>query len=81
MRHPELLVGANHCDTLPKATTTMTPDAALELSVEQLIDALNQKLFMECTQARAAMPPRSRALAATLTAKVRSRILQQNFGF
>jgi len=47
--------------------TIMVPDAALELSVEQLISALNKKLFMECTQVQAGIPPMSRALVATLT--------------
>jgi len=49
----------------------MVPDAVLELSVEQLISALNKKLFMECTRVQAAIPPKSRALVATLTGEVR----------
>ena len=50
--------------------TTMVPDAALELSVEQLISALNKKLFMEYTRAQSAISPTSRAPVATLTAEV-----------
>jgi len=57
----------------------VVPDAALELSVEQLISALNKKLFMECTRVQAAMPPMSRALVATLTAEVRSQDLKRDF--
>ena len=54
----------------------MTPDAALELSVEQLIDTLNKKLSIECTRVQSAMPPTSRALVATLTAEVRAQELE-----
>ena len=50
----------------------IVPDATLELSVEQLIGALNKKLFVECAQVQSAMPPMSRTLVATLTAGVRS---------
>ena len=49
----------------------MTIDAALELSVEQLISALNKKIFMECTRVQSMTAPTSRALVATLTAEVR----------
>ena len=59
--------------------TMMVPDAALELSVEQLISALNKKLFMECTRVQREMPPTSRALVATLTAEVCSRDPKENF--
>ena len=56
----------------------MVPDAALELSVEQLISALDKKLFMECTRVQAAIgPPMSRALVATLTAEVQSQDLKK----
>ena len=58
----------------------MTLDATLELSVEQLVDALNKKLFMECARVQAAMPPRSRALAATLATEVRSCVPRRNLG-
>ena len=44
----------------------IVPDATLELSIEQLVGALNKKLFMECAQVQSAMPPMSRALVATL---------------
>ena len=54
----------------------MVPDAALELSVEQLISALNKKLFMECTRVQPGIPPMSRALVATLTTEVRSQDLR-----
>ena len=51
----------------------MTPDAALELSIEQLINALNKKLFMECSRVHSEMQPMSRALVTTLSAEVRRR--------
>ena len=54
-------------------TTVMTPGVALELSIEQLIDALNKKLFMECARVHSVMPPMSRSLVATLSAEVRRR--------
>ena len=50
----------------------MVPDAALELSVEQLISALNKKLFMEYTRVQSAISPTSWAPVATLTAEVQS---------
>ena len=56
----------------------MAPDTALELSIEQLIGALNEKLFMECERVQAAMPPVSRALVAKLSAKVQYRGLKVN---
>jgi len=56
----------------------MTPDAALELSIEQLVGTLNKKLFMECTRVQSAMPPASRALVVTLTHEVRSQELKGN---
>ena len=59
----------------------MTPDAALELSIEQLIGTLNKKLFMECVRVQSATPPRSRALVATLTTEVRSQKLKGNFRY
>ena len=52
--------------------TIMMPDAAPELSVEQLITELNRKLFMECARVQGEMPPMSPALVATLSAEVRS---------
>ena len=54
-------------------TMVMTPDVVLELSIEQLIDALNKKLFMECARVHSVMPPMSRSLVATLSAEVRRR--------
>jgi len=58
--------------SLPGLTTTvMTLDPVLELSVEQLVRALNKILFMECTRVQSAVPPPSRAVAATLTVEVR----------
>ena len=48
----------------------MTSDAALELSLEQLITALSKKLFGECARIRSTMPPPSRSLVATLTTEV-----------
>ena len=59
--------------------TMIVPDAVLELSIEQLIGALNKKLFMECTRVQAEIPPiLSQALVATLTAEVQSLILKGN---
>jgi len=54
----------------------MAPDATFELSIEQLITALDRKLLMECGQIQSAMPPMSRALVATLAKKVRSQKLK-----
>jgi len=59
----------------------MVPDAALELSVEQLISVLNKKLFMECTRVQAAIPPIPRAPVTTLTAEVRSQDLKRDFEY
>jgi len=56
----------------------MTPDPVLELSVEQLIRALNKKLFMEYARVRSAVPPTSRALVATLAGEVRFSEVQTN---
>ena len=50
----------------------MALDVALELSVEQLISALNEKLFTEFASVRSKVPPASRTSVAGLTAKVRS---------
>ena len=54
----------------------MTSDPALELSVEQLIGALNKKLFMECARVPPVTPQMSRAQVATLTAEVRLQELE-----
>ena len=59
------------------STPTMTHDVALDLSIEQLIGALNKKPFMECARVRSAMPPRSRILMAMLTAEVRYQELKR----
>jgi hypothetical protein len=56
----------------------MTPDAALELSLEQLIGLLENKLFMECTRLQSTLPPRSRAMVTTLAAEVRSQKMKRN---
>ena len=58
--------------------TIMTTDSVLELSVEQLIGALNKKLFMECARVQSELPPTSRASVDTLTAEVRFSELQMN---
>jgi len=50
----------------------MALDVVLELSVEQLISALNKKLFIEFTDVRSKVPPVSRTSVAALTAEVRS---------
>ena len=50
----------------------MTPDAALELSLEQLLSVLDKKLSGECARIRSKMPPPSRTSVAALTAEVRS---------
>lgn len=57
----------------------MIPNATLELSIEQLIGALNKRLFIECARLQAAMPPTSRVQIAALTDEVRSLILEGNF--
>ena len=49
------------------------PDAALELSLEQLTYALNKKLSTEFARVQSAMPLMSRTLVAMLVAEVRSR--------
>ena len=59
-------------------TTIMTSDTIIELSVEQLVRALNNKLFMECTRVQSAISPASPALVATLAAEVRSNELKPN---
>ena len=59
------------------STPTMTHDVALDLSIEQLIGALNKKPFMECARVRSAMPPMSRILMAILTAEVRYQELKR----
>jgi len=64
--------GASNNRDTTSILTTMIPEAALELSVEQLISALNKKLFMEYARVHGEMPPMSRALVATLSAEVRS---------
>ncbi|KAF9649589.1 hypothetical protein BDM02DRAFT_3186216 [Thelephora ganbajun] len=46
------------------------PDVALELSIEQLIGALNKKLFTEYTRVQSKLPPVSRNLVATLTIEI-----------
>ena len=51
-------------------STIMVPDVALELSLDQLISALDKKLFMEFTRVQAAMPPMSHALVAKLATEV-----------
>ena len=56
----------------------MTPDAALELSIEQLIGVLDKKLTMECAQVQSAMPPMSRVQVATLAAGVRTQEPERN---
>lgn len=48
----------------------MIPDVVSELSIEQLITALNEKLFAERSGVRLMTPPASRAHVATLAAKV-----------
>jgi hypothetical protein len=56
----------------------MTSDPILELSVEQLVRALNNKLFMECTRVQSTISPASTILVATLAAEVRSNELKAN---
>ena len=61
----------------------MIPDIALDsLSVEQLISALHEKLFAECTQVKSTMPPVSRAQVAMFAAEVRTvRRTEENLRF
>ena len=54
----------------------MALDAALELSVEQLIGASNKKIFMECTRVQLMTPFATCASVAALTAEVRSNELK-----
>ena len=54
------------------ATTVMALDVALELSVKQLISALNKRLLIEFTDVESKVPPLSRTSAAALTTEVRS---------
>ena len=61
--------------------TMMVPDAALELSVEQLISALDNKLFMEYARVQAEMPPMSQAPVAKLTAEVQFQDLKKDSEF
>jgi len=56
------------------SATTMTPDIVLELSVEQLISALNKKLTVEYTKAQPTTAPG----VATLAAEVRLSEPQRN---
>jgi hypothetical protein len=49
----------------------MASGALLEFSIKQLIDALDRKLLMECTQVQSTMPPISRSVVATLAKEVR----------
>ena len=53
----------------------MALDVALELSVEQLISALNKRLLIEFTGVESKVPPLSRTSAAALTTEVQSRKL------
>ena len=64
-----VLEGPGRCWT----TTVMTPDATLELSLEQLISALDKKLFGECARIRSTIPLAPRTMAAAFTAQVRFR--------
>ena len=50
----------------------MVPDVVLELSVEQLINALNKKLFMERARIQAQAAPISRDSVPTVAAEVRA---------
>ena len=56
--------------------TIMTLDPVLELSVEQLVRALNKKLLMECTRVQSAVPSPSPTSVATLTVEVRPNELE-----
>ena len=59
----------------------MVPDAALDLSLGQLIGALDKKLFMECERVQSMLLPTSRALVVTLTTEVRSRDPKENLEY
>jgi hypothetical protein len=50
----------------------MVPDIVLELSVEQLVSALNKKLFMECARVQAQVLPIPRDAVATVAVEVRA---------
>ena len=46
-------------------------DETHELSIEQLISALNKKLLVECTQVQAAVSPMSRIPVGKIAGEVR----------
>jgi len=58
----------------------MALDAALELSVEQLVSALNKKIFMECTRVQLTAAPATRTLVAALAAEVWHGELEEDQG-
>jgi len=60
-----------HAPTVETVTTAMAFDAALELSVEQLVSVLNKKIFMECARIQLTAAPTTRTSVAALTAEVR----------
>ena len=76
------LAPVHYLNTFPKVTSywlttiVMTSDLALELSIEQLIGALNKKLFVGCARVPSATPQMSRTLVATLTIEVRLQELE-----
>ena len=58
----------------------IVPNPTLELSLEQLIGALNKKLFTEFARVQSAMLPMSRAQVATLAVEVWYQKLKRNIG-
>ena len=75
-RHPGsrcLLIILHHASRPPNLSTTaiMTPDAALELSLKQLVNVLDKKISEECTRIRSTSRSASHTSMATLTAEVR----------
>jgi len=58
----------------------MAFDAALELSVEQLVSVLNKKIFMDYTRVQLTAAPTTRASVAALTAEVRHGELEEDQG-
>ena len=50
----------------------MSLDSVLKLSVEQLIRALNERLFVECKRVELSVPPVSHASVTKFTSEVRS---------
>ena len=58
----------------------MAFNAALKLSVEQLVSVLNKKIFMDCTRVQLTAAPATRTSVAALEAEVRHGELGEDQG-